>query len=483
MTGKDKKILPKIKEAPIKKTKIIVIGIGGGGSSIVSEIASRGIKHIDFLAVNTDTQALKMINDKVKSFLIGQNLTFGLGTGMNPELGEKAALEEKEKIKKILKDYDLCLIVSSLGGGVSSGASPVFAKIARNLNLTSLGIFTLPFQFEGEKKMEIAKSALAKLSLDLNALSFIPNQRIFQVIEKTTPLKTALSVINKNLSENLSSLIETIYQPSLINIDFADLKTILEKRGRLAYLNTIEAEKKNDLKETIKKLVSNPLYPYSINDTRGILFNIVGEKNLNIQEMTEISKSIFQLVNKEAKIIFGISVNKKYKNKIKITLLATGPSLKDIPLFKPSNASAGKKIKESSQVKTKTLPTSTKIDTQNKQKLRQGERKMSKSQVKKESKKSKIQAKKPVTPPIDSPKEKKEVVLAQPKQKSSEELTTKTLPIKIIRKNALQIKKEVEEAEKELLKQEEIWEKPAFLRLGSKSHLFNLPMIFKKKKS
>ena len=222
----------------IPRTKVRIIGIGGGGGSIVSEIVSR-VKKADFVVANTDSRALNAIKH-VKRFQFGQNLTKGLGTGMNTEIGEMAAQGEKDKIEKLFEGQDICIIVSSLGGGAGSGASPVFAKISKNLNCITYGIFTMPFQFEGEKKMEIAKEALLKIKPHLNAFSVIPNERIFQIIDKNTPLKDALSAINQKLAENLEGLIEMIYSPGLINIDFADLKTIFGGRGKVAYLNTTE---------------------------------------------------------------------------------------------------------------------------------------------------------------------------------------------------------------------------------------------------
>ncbi|MCJ7786828.1 cell division FtsZ family protein, partial [Patescibacteria group bacterium] len=319
-------------EGPLHKTKIRVIGIGGGGGFIVSEISSR-IKKASFVVANTDLQALKKSDKRARLFQFGQKLTYGLGTGMNSELGKIAAQQETEKIKKLLEGQDLCILVACLGGGVGSGAAPIFAKISRDLGNLTYGIFTLPFKFEGEKKAQIARESLKKIKPNLNAFSVIPNERIFQIIDKETPLRAALSVINKSLAESLEGLIEMIYDPGLINIDFADLKTIFEGRGRITYLNTVEVSGSDKSEEAIKKVVSNPLYPYTIRGAKGVLFNIAGEKNLGLNEISQISKTISDLANKEARIIFGISQfpfssmgdggrDKKYRDKIKITLLA-----------------------------------------------------------------------------------------------------------------------------------------------------------------
>lgn len=269
---KEKKVIaPPLIEIPVHKIKIKVIGIGGGGSSIVSEIASKisflGRDKISFIAIDTNPQALKRVNPKVSRFFFGENITHSLGTGMDPELGKTVARAEKEKIKKIFKGADLFILIASLGGGTGSGAVPVLSKISKDFGNLTYGIFTLPFKFEGEKKMQIARESLERLKPNISAISILPNEKIFQVIDKKTPLKTALSFLNKNLAESLESLLELAYLPGLINIDFADLRAILNfdpvfKKGKLTYLNSLVIEGKDKVNQAIKKIVSSPLYPY-----------------------------------------------------------------------------------------------------------------------------------------------------------------------------------------------------------------------------
>jgi len=473
-----KKVLKKIKikpvsrevDATVHKTRIRVIGIGGGGSTIVSEISSR-VKKADFWIANTDIQALKKSPKGVKRFQFGQELTRGLGTGMNAELGEQAAQTEEEKIKKLLEGQDLSIFIASLGGGTSSGASPVFSKISKNLGNITFGIFTLPFKFEGEKKMEMALEALEKIKPHLNVYTVIPNERIFRIIDKNTPLNDALSAINKSLSDNLEGLIEMVYLPGLINIDFADLRTILSGRGRLTYLSTIEVEGPNK-EEAIKKLISSPLYPYDIKGSRGILYNITSGKNIQLNEVNQISSIVSESVNKNAKIIFGINQSPKYKDKTKITLLASGCTAKGFlsPL----------KIKEEEKIKSKLRKrkkySKIKKISEKINKLVNPEKKASPvkklSAVQKPVENIKPIVKKKVKPKVSSdlvnrekliPKktfplsENKPVVLNHPTTQFSE-MGGK------IRKNALQVRKEAEEAEKELLDREKIWEIPAILR-------------------
>ena len=479
MAKKVKKTLknprPESEKDKIKRTKVRVIGIGGGAGNIVSEIAFR-IKKASFAAANTDLQALRALRRSVCRFQFGENLTHGLGTGMNHELAKEASLSEKERIKNLFKGQDFCILVASLGGGVGSGAGPVFAKLAKSSGAITLGVFTLPFKFEGEKKQEIARESLQKLRPYLNAIAVLPNDRIFQLIDKSTPIKEALSAINKNLAESLEGLIETIYLPGLINIDFADFKTILQGQGRFAYLNTVEVQGANRALEAIKKALNCPLYPYTIRGAKKVLFNITGERELSLSDVSQISKTIFELVNPEAKIIFGISQDKKYRDRIKIALLAIGCGVK---IF----SEKAKKPKRISKKRTrkKVLPRPEKKKTK--------QRKKSKPKPKKVKVQIKVKKKEVPPPKIEEkPEEEVEVrpayltraerrveskkvsscpsslSLRENSMKNERSLTLEKEPGIKVRKNALQIKKETEDAEKEFLAKEQIWEPPAFLR-------------------
>jgi len=418
---------PSFLEGPIKKIKVGVIGIGGGGSSIVSELSQR-LKRVSFFAANSDLKALKKLPKEVVTLSVGQNLTKGLGTGMDRDLAEEVTRKEREKIKEILKNKDFCIFLATLGGGFGSGATPVFTRISKRLGNLNFGIFTLPFKFEGEKKMEIARESLEKLKEGLNALVILPNERIFQIIDKKTSLKEALSVINKNLAESLESLIEILYLPGIINLDFADLRTILEGKGRLAYLNTVQFPISNKIEEEIKKLLFSPLYLYTIEGAKGILFNITGGKDLSLGEISEISRKIWEMAGKEAKIIFGVSYNKKLDREIKITLLATGCQSWILP----------KKVKEI-RLKPKEI------------------KKVRYLKVKKE---------------LEIPIEKKLDSATQGARREPEGgervgVPPSTVPLKI-RRNALQIKEEAKKEEEEILAKEKIWETPAFLRKSKK---------------
>ncbi|OGZ22481.1 MAG: hypothetical protein A3A08_01180 [Candidatus Nealsonbacteria bacterium RIFCSPLOWO2_01_FULL_41_9] len=436
MIKKSKKIIKKEPVAPdqpesVKKVKIRVVGIGGGGGNIVSEIAGR-IGGASFVAANTDRQALKHISRKVTPFQFGESFTHGLGTGMNPEIAALAAEADKEKIKKIFQGQDLTIIIATLGSGAGSGASPYFAKISRSLGNLTLGIFTLPFKFEGEKKREIARVALDNLKSKVNAFVVVPNERIFQIVDKTTPLVSAFSEINKILAKDIEGLIEIIFQPGLINIDFADLRTILSGTGKLAFLNTIEVPKSEGAtKEAIEKTVNSPLFPYNVKGAKGVLFNIAGEKDLELSEVSQISETIFNLTNKEAKIIFGVSQGQRYKGIIKTALLAVGCQARDffgdLPRPKTSRKAEKKVI----------------VKKTNPPKARAFRRARKKKKIAR-------QKKLPLAIPVKIEERPSFAKASEGKQE--------------IRKNALQVRQEAEQEEAKILAEEQAWQAPAFLR-------------------
>ena len=512
----------------VPRTKIKVIGIGGGGGSIVSEIAkNKSFKEIDFIAVNTDLQALTKAAKECKVLKLGQTLTQGLGCGMNSELGEKAARKDQEKIKNILEKADFCILVACLGGGMGSGAAPVFAEISKALKKNSLGIFTLPFKFEGEKKRSQAFNSLRKMKLDLNAINIIPNEKIFQTIDKTTSLKTALSVINQKLAFDLEGLIEMIYKPGLINIDWADFKTILEGRGKICYLNRAEAQGEDRAAAVAKTVVQSPLNEYGLGKADRILFNIRGNKDLKMQEVDQISKFLFNF-NKKAKIIFGISLLPYQKfgsrglpqsetNKIGITLLATRTEkasakirsrIREASIFKEKKKLKTKKQKfsisqtvipptsknETKASKKKFPPAKIKKLFRRKETSAQGSEqklkalKENKSLGRKAGSSGKIRSKRKSSLLPDKSREitrsakelrPKKIVESPPqlspqKEKVKEEKSEESLSqperenslrsTKTIRKNALALRREVEKAEKEILAAEKKWDFPAFLR-------------------
>jgi len=451
--SKSRKKEPLKREEIIHKTRIRVIGIGGGGGSIVSEIAPK-LKRVDFVAANTDLQALRGIKKVVRIFPFGQNQTRGLGCGMDPKVGQKAVREDENKITKLFKGIDLSILVATLGGGTSSGATPEFAKIAKEIGVKTFGIFTLPFKFEGLKKIQIAKSSLEKIAPHLNAFCVIPNENIFKIIDKSTPITAAFSSINKRLETCLQGLIEMIYLPGLINIDFADLKTVLDGRGKLSYLNTVISQGPNRSEEAAKEVLRSPLNEYSILGAEKIIYNITASQNLGMKEVEYISQAIADF-NRKAKIIFGVSQDTGYKDKIRITLLAVGcgkePKLKVKPKPKHIKRYVLGKPKPEAEPNPEAEP-------KERPKPKPKRKKPKKTPKKKPTVRTqpKLRAK---------PKHIKRYVLGKPKPKPEPELEKIEPEQKpLTRKNALDLRREAEEIEKALLEQESQWDTPAFLR-------------------
>ena len=398
----------------VRKTKIRVIGIGGGGGSIVGEIA-RAVGRVDFVSANTDLQAQKNLPRSVRGFAFGQELTRGLGCGMDATLGEAAAKTEKDRIKKLMEGQDVCMLVASLGGGTGSGATPVFAEAAKEAKCLTLGIFTMPFSFEGQKRQEIAQAALDKVVPLLNAYVVIPNENIFRVIDQKTPLRGAFSAVNKRLAETLEGFIDTLALPGLINIDFADLRTLLEGRGKLAYLNSAQMHGAPKAQLALKEVLHNPLYDYGIGGADRVVFNLTGDKAMKMHEVAEISNSISSF-NSKARIIFGISFQPEYRDKLRIALFAMGCKGKETS--KEVKAAEKPAARLRGQAKKKTVIPKTSVKAKKKQ-----ERK--------------------VSPP--APK--------QPRRESGK-----------VRRNALDLKKAQDKELKDLEKQERQWDIPAFLR-------------------
>lgn len=434
-----------ISEGPLRKIKIKVIGIGGGGGSIVSEI-STDLKKVSFLVANTDASALDSLGKKrLKRMQFGKKLTEGLGTGMDPKVGRGAALEAEEEIEKAVAGQDINILVSCLGGGTGSGALPVFAEKSRKANALTYGIFTLPFEFEGQRKMAITKKALKKASPYLNAVSILPNENIFKIVDRTTPLKKALSEMNKNLAFNLEGLIETIYEAGLINIDFADIRTILKEEKdnkKLAYLSTTLIKKEEeDAKEIVQKAISNPLYPHGIDMANGILFNITGDKNLGLSEISAISKEISGFTEGGGKVIFGVSQKDNFKGRMKISLLATGCGANYFS--EEISATSDQEMEEDEDIEKITIDDDLDqaLDDENQEDEEQEEDKEEKP------KREQIKIK-----TIEDEEMKEDEKVEEREERAKK------------RRNGVEAKKAQNEEEKEILEEEEKWETPTFLR-------------------
>ena len=339
-------------EPNLKKIRIKIIGVGGGGGNIVSELSKKlkdfSAHKVDFVAVNTDSQALNSLPRALKTFSFGNKITKGLGTGRNLEIGEKAAREDMEKMKELFsEDRDLYIFISSLGGGTGTGATPILTKMAEDMGLSTIGIFTTPFLFEGKKKMDASVKALEKIKENVNAYMVLPNEKIFALAKEDISFADSLNLLNARLSESLEGLLRTVYSPGLINIDWADIKTILEGKKKIAYLNFARVKSGQNIEEIAKLLLKSPILEYPFENADNVMFNVEASKDLSLQMLSQISEKISEL-SPNARIIFGLTQNPKFKNDIRITIFATAEE----NVEKPKKKKAIKKIvKKVSKVK------------------------------------------------------------------------------------------------------------------------------------
>ena len=302
--------------------KIKVIGVGGGGCAAVNRMIEERIRGVEFVAVNTDAQALH--HNKAQTKLhIGQTVTRGLGAGMNPDLGRKSAEETADEIKDILKDTDMVFITCGLGGGTGTGAAPIIADIARDLGALTVAIVTKPFMFEGQQRRGIAEAGLEELIEKVDTIITIPNDRLLQVIDKKTSLMDAFNVVDDVLRQGVQGISELITVPGLINVDFADVKAIMSGSGS-ALMGIGRGSGENRAVDAAKAAIDSPLLEMSIDGARGILFTVTGSSDLGMYEINEAAKIITGAADDDAKVIFGAVINDEMKDEVKITVVATG---------------------------------------------------------------------------------------------------------------------------------------------------------------
>ncbi|PIQ92754.1 MAG: cell division protein FtsZ [Parcubacteria group bacterium CG11_big_fil_rev_8_21_14_0_20_39_14] len=315
--------MPRIKPDIEIYAKIKVIGVGGSGGNTISRMAKSKIRGVDLAAANTDAQDLHYCLSPVK-IQLGKNLTRGLGAGMNPALGEQAAEESKEEISEYLKGADMVFVTCGLGGGTGTGAVPVVAGIARELGALTIAVVTTPFSFEGAQRAKIAGSGLSRLKEKVDSLIVIQNDRVLNIVDKKATLLKSFSIIDDILKQGVQGISDLITSPGLVNVDFADIKTIMENSGQ-ALMGVGRSSNSNRAEEAAREAISSPLLELSIDGARGLLFNIAGGEDLSMVEVNQAAKAITQSVDPEAKIIFGVTQDEKLrKGEIKITVIATG---------------------------------------------------------------------------------------------------------------------------------------------------------------
>ncbi len=306
--------------APVANIK--VIGVGGGGSNAVNRMISSDFTNVEFIAINTDAQALYHSKAQYKIH-IGKEATKGLGAGANPEVGKIAAEESLEEIKASLKGADMVFITCGLGGGTGTGAAPVVAGIAKELGALTVGIVTRPFSFEGQNRAKKADNGFTALKESVDTLITIPNDRILSIIDRKTPLTDAFSVVDEVLRQGVQGIADLIMLHGLINVDFADVKTIMLNAGT-ALMGIGYGAGETRATDAAKAAIESPLLEQSIRGAKGILFNVTGGDDLSMYEIDEAAKIITEAADPDANIIFGALINEDYNGEIKITVIATG---------------------------------------------------------------------------------------------------------------------------------------------------------------
>jgi cell division protein FtsZ len=301
---------------------IKVIGVGGGGNNAVNRMINAGLRGVEFVAVNTDAQALFLAqaNHKIQ---IGAKLTKGLGSGGNPEIGQKAAEESRDEILQALKGADMVFVTAGMGGGTGTGAAPVVSEVAKELGALTVGVVTKPFTFEGRKRATQAESGIENLKAKVDTLITIPNDRLLQVIEKHTSIVEAFRIADDVLRQGVQGISDLIAVPGLINLDFADVKTIMKETGS-ALMGIGAASGENRATEAARASISSPLLETSIEGARGVLLNITGGTSLGLFEVNEAAEIIAQAADPEANIIFGAVIDERMEEEVRVTVIATG---------------------------------------------------------------------------------------------------------------------------------------------------------------
>lgn len=308
--------------SPVNVARIRVIGVGGGGNNAVDRMIDAGIKSAEFVAMNTDYQALIRSKAELK-IQLGAELTKGLGAGADPSIGEKAAQEIIDQIKEVLQDNDLVFITAGMGGGTGTGAAPVVASIAREMGILTVAVVTKPFNFEGKKRMENAEKGIENLRQYVDTLVIIPNEKLLSVVPKGTPIVKAFQVADDVLRQGIQGISDLIVNPALINLDFNDVRTVMSDKG-LAHMGIGCGEGENRTLEAVRQAVQSPLLETDIEGATGVIINVTGGLDISLSEVAEASKLVQDVVDSSANIIFGAGVDEELGDKVVVTIIATG---------------------------------------------------------------------------------------------------------------------------------------------------------------
>ena len=316
---------------------IKVIGVGGGGNNAVNRMIEHGVQGVEFIAVNTDAQALNLSKAEIR-LQIGAKLTRGLGAGANPEVGKKAAEESREQIEEALRGADMVFVTAGMGGGTGTGAAPVIAQIAREIGALTVGVVTRPFTFEGRKRSTQAIGGIGQMKEAVDTLIVIPNDRLLEIVDKNTPMLEAFREADNVLRQGVQGISDLIAVPGLINLDFADVKTIMSNKGS-ALMGIGISTGENRAAEAAKKAISSPLLETSIDGAKGVLMNITGGSNLSLFEVQEAADIVASASDEDVNMIFGSVINDNLKDEIIVTVIATG--FNEEPLTSRTTRSGG----------------------------------------------------------------------------------------------------------------------------------------------
>lgn len=305
-----------------KAAQIKVIGIGGGGGNAINRMIEMGMQGVSFLSINTDKQALALSKSENR-LQIGEKLTKGLGAGGNPEVGQKAAEENESDLSQFLSGADMVFITCGMGGGTGTGAAPIVAKIAKDQGILTVGVVTKPFEFEGKRRTDNAELGIKYLKKYVDSLVVVPNQRLISVAEKNTPFLEAFKMADEVLRQGVQGITDLITIPGIINLDFADVKTVMSDRG-IAHMGVGRGSGDNRVAEAVKAAVESPLLETSINGAKAILLNVMGGYDIGMMEVNDAADQIKQAADKDVTLIFGATINDEMQSDIVITVIATG---------------------------------------------------------------------------------------------------------------------------------------------------------------
>ena len=305
-----------------ESAQIKVIGIGGGGCNAVNRMIESGLKGVSFMAINTDKQALKGSNAEMK-LQIGEKMTRGLGAGGNPETGQRSAEENIEDVAKFMMGADMVFVTAGMGGGTGTGAAPIVAKASKDMGILTVGVVTKPFSFEGKRRTENAELGIRFLRKYVDSLVVVPNDRLLQIAEKKTTVLEAFGMADEVLRQGVQGITDLIVDAGVINLDFADVKTIMSDRG-LAHMGVGRGEGENKVEDAVKAALESPLLETSINGAKAILLNVMGGYDIGMLEVHEAAKQVQSAADKDANLIFGAAVKEELNDKMIITVIATG---------------------------------------------------------------------------------------------------------------------------------------------------------------